>query len=399
MLVYRVFSPGDSDDDGDVDLKDYAALQQCFAGDGVGPTRATCFMADFDTDDDVDIDDFAAFTDAVTGPAEPQRGACCLPDGTCADGVTAPHCTYTLDGQYQGDATTCAGVTCPPSGSCCLAYGSEICVDQTEFACLDRGGIYQGDYTTCETVTCPFGACCDPLDGTCTEKTPTACTAAGGSYQGDGTTCALIDCPFGQYSNEIDPMTDVALAGAGLQIADDMTLEGTGARELVFIDLRVYGNGGGDFDVTVELYTDCPGNGGTLIPDTTFTWTDVPDDGYVHELVVDPVSPTVTIPDTVWMVAEFSTPESGWIIAEQAEVGTTADLYGRNDPPWVCDYYFGGDPYAGMWANLRCIEAGGRASGDDTDTRLSITKVETATPPGPAGAHYAAFRGEATEPR
>jgi hypothetical protein len=85
----------------------------------------------------------------------------------------------------------------------------------------------------------------------------------------------------------------------------------------------------------------------------------------------------VTIPDAVWMTATFSTPESGWIIAEEAEIGFTDDLFGTNQPPWVCNAWFGGNPYAGLWANLRCEEGGGRAGSDGEGPRLSITKVET----------------------
>ena len=206
------------------------------------------------------------------------------------------------------------------------------------------------------------------------------------TYQGDGVPC-LTDpptCPFGRYSNEIDPVTSIALAGAGLQLADDMTLAGTGARDLVYLNLGVYGgnSGGGAFDVTVELWTDCPGDGGTLIPDTTFIWTGIPDDGYLYLLIVDPLSPAVTIPDTVWMVATFSTPESGWVIAEQAESGFTEDLFGQNDPPWVCNYYFGGDPYAGMWANLRCqVGETKRGPGGDGQPELHMIRLEAETPP------------------
>ena len=54
----------------------------------------------------------------------------------------------------------------------------------------------------------------------------------------------------------------------------------------------------------------------------------------------------MAVADTVWMTATFSTPESGWIIAEQAETGTTADLYGHNDP-WTCTADFGGNPHDG----------------------------------------------------
>lgn len=44
-------------------------------------------------------------------------GACCLPDGTCTQGVTSDFCTTNLGGIYQGPATTCAGVTCTGCGN------------------------------------------------------------------------------------------------------------------------------------------------------------------------------------------------------------------------------------------------------------------------------------------
>ena len=386
LIILDIGIPGDADADLDLDLHDFAALQRCFGagvdGSGVAFT-ADCLFADFDTDDDCDLDDFAAFAGQLTGPdpapLDP-TGACCLPDGTCSGGLTEPECTWYCGGVYQGDGTTCDTVTCPPTGACCLPYGSVVCQDWTEAACLDHGGTYYGDGSDCSEGWCPFGACCDPYDGTCTEKTPAACTATGGVYQGDGTDCATTTCPYGAYSNEIDPMTSAALAGTGLSIADDLTLEGTGARDLTYLDLRVYGNGGGAFDVTVELWTDCPGNGGTVIPNTTFYWTAVPDDGYVYTLTADLSPAPVTIPDTTWMVATFTTPESGWIIAEDAEIGTTADYYGRGDtvsypPAWACSATFT-THYAGLWANLRCVEGGGgKASSGASEPQTQIIRI------------------------
>ncbi len=332
---------GDIDRDLDVDLDDHAGFTDCMAGADVVPTPSLpltahdCTVAfDFDRDNDVDLDGYAEFQRRF-GTDQAGVGACCLTDGSCVE-MRQPDCT----GFYQGTGTLCGQTPCPALGACC-----------------------DGD-----------------AGGTCQNLTESQCLALGDTYQGDATTCGLIDCPFGQYSNEIDPMTSMALAGAGLQIADDMTLEGTGARDLVFLDLRVYGNGGGDFDVTVSLYTDCPGNGGTPIPPLVdLTWPGIPDDGYVY--IVEFSGPPVTIPDTVWMVATFSTPESGWIIAEQAETGTTADVYGWNNP-WTCNQTFGAN-YAGLWANLRCVEGQSRASGDGQETRLSITKVETDAAPVP----------------
>ncbi len=337
--------PGDGDGDWDVDLDDFARLQQCFGPGAPGPDDYWCLRFDFDRDGDVDADDIPGFAREFTGPQEPTPappGACCMPDDTCVEAAGPSECSLQYGGAFQGVGSDCA------SG-------------------------------------CPgVGACCDPNNGTCTISTADVCTNGGGDYQGDGTDCATMSCPFGQYHNRIPSTTQFAVAGPGLQLADDMTLEGAGARELVFLDLAVVALTGGPFDVTVELWTDCPGDGGTLIPDTSFTWMGIPDDGDVHLLTVDPITPAVTIPDTVWMTATFTTPESGWIIAEQAETGTTADLYGWNNP-WTCNNWFGGNPYAGFWANLRCVEGSSRASGDGQATRLSITKLETPLHIIPAG--------------
>ncbi len=67
VLVYRVFSPGDSDEDGDVDLRDYAALQRCFTGPG-GSADAACMILDDDGDGDVDDFDVAEFVLRMTEP-------------------------------------------------------------------------------------------------------------------------------------------------------------------------------------------------------------------------------------------------------------------------------------------------------------------------------------------
>ncbi|MCK4660784.1 MAG: hypothetical protein KAV82_14790, partial [Phycisphaerae bacterium] len=196
------------------------------------------------------------------------------------------------------------------------------------------------------------GACCNPDDGSCTETSLGECLAAGGMFQGVGTECATTTCPFGRYSNEIDPAELLWAPGAGLAVADDMRLAGSGARELVYYDLMVNGGGGGSFDVTAELWTDCPGWGGTLIPGTTTTWVNVPD-AQVVLLTHEPDQ--VTIPTTVWMVVTFSTDQAGWIRADEAETGFTDDIFGHSGPPWVCNYWFGEGSHAGFWANLRCI--------------------------------------------
>ena len=395
------YEPGDPGGDGVFGLDDFAVFADCMSGPAVTPdpplptTADDCLIYfDLDNDGDVDLADYAI----LTGGQRPALGACCLDAGGC-ELTTQPSCVgefmgvgttcesvycegagaccrddgtcevtlpWLCSGEFQGEGTTCEMVDCPV-GACCLADGS--CVEVAPWAC---NGEYQGDGTTCDSVTCSLGACCLP-DGSCIDVAGWACT---GAYQGDGTECSLDSCPGGRYQNEIDPITSYIAAGAGLQLADDLTLEGAGWRDLVYVDLLVYGGGGGMFNVTVELYTACPGAGGTLIPGTTFTWTDVADDGYGYLLDADPIDPPITIPDTVWMVVTFSTPQACWVIAEEAEVGFTADRFGKRLPPWDCNYSFSGNPYAGMWANLECVESGGKARGDGGGTRLSIERVE-----------------------
>lgn len=51
---------GDCDDDGDVDLSDWASVSACLAGPGVAPDM-DCTCADFNGDGDGDLADFAAF--------------------------------------------------------------------------------------------------------------------------------------------------------------------------------------------------------------------------------------------------------------------------------------------------------------------------------------------------
>ncbi len=59
-------SPGDMDNDGDVDLTDYDAFLDCFTGPG-GAVSPGCEPADTDKDQDSDLIDFGVFQDLFTG--------------------------------------------------------------------------------------------------------------------------------------------------------------------------------------------------------------------------------------------------------------------------------------------------------------------------------------------
>lgn len=58
---------GDYDDDGDVDLVDFAQFQLCYTGISGGPVDGVCDAGDFDDDGDIDLADFAYFQLAFTG--------------------------------------------------------------------------------------------------------------------------------------------------------------------------------------------------------------------------------------------------------------------------------------------------------------------------------------------
>jgi len=357
LLIYKIGVPGDFNSDLRVDSVDLSQFVSVLLG--ITNTSAGRAAADVNNDGAANGLDIRPFIQRYLSEVPPPAcGACCLPDGSCQDGVAQPDCVWRLNGEYHGDGSVCAGVTCPPIGACCIPFGNQPCLMHTQAACVAQGGTYHGDGMPCETVACR-GACCNSDDGSCHERSSAACAVTDGIYQGDGVTCASSSCPYGRYSNEANPIQFFRASGDGLTIADDMTLAGTGARELDYLDIAVYGNGGGDFDVFISLHYDCPFTG-TPIPGAEFALTGVPDDGFAYILDAGVVPPGIILSDTVWMAVQFSTSEAGWLIAQQAEIGSTADVFGTFDAtPEYCNASFlGGVPYAGFWANLRCQPSG-----------------------------------------
>jgi len=81
-------------------------------------------------------------------------GACCLPSGSCTDGLRIAECT-TLGGAFQGDGTLCAQVSCPqPIGACCLAAGGCL-ADQVQATCEAFGNTWAGQGTICPDACAP----------------------------------------------------------------------------------------------------------------------------------------------------------------------------------------------------------------------------------------------------
>ncbi len=312
-------------------------------------------------------------------------GACCHLDESCTE-LSADECAQ-AEGVYQGDDTDCGSADCtiPPIGACCAP--DESCAEQTADDCAAIGGDYLGDETLCVDVDCaaPPGACCDPADWSCTETSEAACLAAGGSFEGSDTTCAAAVC--GEYRNVVDPIEIWYPPGAGYAMADDITLSGSD-RSLVYYDLAVYGGGGGAFDVTVSLYTACPGEGGVEIAGTSAIWSAVPDDDDVHVISIDLSAAPVPLPETVWMAATFSTDEAGWVLAGAAEAGASADGFGENDPPWGCDFGIDGQQ-ASFWSSVQCI-AGPPAQGACCLPGATCAELEEAACVGQGGSYQGA---------
>jgi hypothetical protein len=67
FTIVGAYRRGDHDDDGDVDLADFAALPACLTGPDGGPLPAGCVVFDFDLDEDCDFVDIAAYQRAFTG--------------------------------------------------------------------------------------------------------------------------------------------------------------------------------------------------------------------------------------------------------------------------------------------------------------------------------------------
>ncbi|GJM24447.1 MAG: hypothetical protein DHS20C16_08620 [Phycisphaerae bacterium] len=300
---------GDLDDDNDCDMEDALIFQSCY-NDGTGG-RPECSCADPNVDEFVDAADVEAFINAIHGP-DVILGACCS-DG---DGI----CT-------EGSAAECSG----------------------------SGGTYQGDGVACADVTCPVtnpGACCDPTDLSCTITSSVLCDAANGYYKGNGTSCDGSSCPL-EYSNTRAGIT-LLTPGVNIEAGDDITLAGT-ARQLAYYDLTVYGQSLLPFAANVALYTGCPGSGGTLIAGTDRVFTDIP----LHQEVVLSATfdPTITVPDTVWMVVSFDQGNTHWVVGEQAEIGSTTNEFGIDLAPWICNVTFsGGGLWGGMKATVLCVE-------------------------------------------
>jgi hypothetical protein len=103
-----------------------------------------------------------------------------------------------------------------PLGACCLPNGS--CADLTPGDCQVQGGYFTPG-AACTATTCLPGACCFPTGG-CSVFDPLACSNLGGTFQGNETVCATTCAPAGDV---LLPANFSATGGAGPVFTPDYT--------------------------------------------------------------------------------------------------------------------------------------------------------------------------------
>lgn len=125
---------------------------------------------------------------------QPGVGPCCI-NGNCV--VTTQSDCSAAGGIYQGDGSSCSGISCPqPTQACCFP-GTGGCIDLTPSDCSAAGGVPAGPGTNCGTTNCnPIGACCLPNGGCLGNVSAADCQAAGGVYRGNGSTCTSNLCQY-----------------------------------------------------------------------------------------------------------------------------------------------------------------------------------------------------------
>ena len=169
---------------------------------------------------------------------------------------------------------------------------------------------------------------------------------AGGSSRAALAGSGLRGSPI--YDNDADRLVWIS-PGANYKLADDLTLNG-GPWAMDAYVLLVDGGGlygGYFFDVKVQLFDGCPGEGGQLIPGTTTEFHGL-DTSKVWILIgATPDDRLVPVDDTVWMQVAFSNDYAGWYLAGRAELGSTTDFFAADEFGWECDLRFA-DYYGGF---------------------------------------------------
>jgi hypothetical protein len=255
-------------------------------------------------------------------------------------------------------ATITCDLSFDPPGACC---DGATCSEITESECAVAGGAWLGAYTNCAPSPCVTGACCSEQGfTTCTDTTEAQCVLFEGLFD-DTTTCASEPCgaQYHVYRNN-RPIAGLHTNDTGTILADDQLMAAGAPCDLASYDLDVSGLPfTGAYDVTAELWTmdEITGYPVMPIPGTRRVFENLGDGAY-HRLLAGPFE-GVTLPAKVWMIMFTSTDDSGWLIGQQATLGTTTDVFAvytgmgwdladLTDPPL----------WSGFRGNVRCYGTG-----------------------------------------
>jgi len=184
--------------------------------------------------------------------------------------------------------------------------------------------------------------------------------------QGAGMSGGVAAAPPGTqvYRNDLPAGVDLVIhkPGSNRWMAEDLTLA-SGASTATYYSLRVGGlnqGGGLTFDVHTALWNGDPCDSGSLvIPGTQSNFLGIPNNQHAFDLEAT-LSPTIAVPGRVWLVASFSTTDSGWVSAGPAEVGATSYIWsenGVNSPQSSCGFFKflpGCYQGSGFWASMNC---------------------------------------------
>lgn len=192
----------DVDGSGNVDINDWACIQDCKGG------SCGCCVNSCDINCDGVVDDRDAGDDPLNEdsmwrcqfigiPADECCGACCdTASGVCTDDVWSSNCLAGETVWSQG--LRCSGVSCSavPTGACCdLDFGT--CEnDVTETSCVG-GNVSWMEGEACSPINCPppaSGACCNLGNGLCKDDVIAAECAEGDRVWTDGASCESVAC-------------------------------------------------------------------------------------------------------------------------------------------------------------------------------------------------------------
>lgn len=144
--------------------------------------------------------------------------------------------------------------------------------------------------------------------------------------------------------------------GEGVQIADDIRTI-CAAADLTFLDIGVGGGGdgtGAGFDVTFEMFTGCPTDGGLPIAGTLTNASLENDGNWI--VTLDLSGAPLGIGGGFWVAVTVSTNLAGWIVGNPADIGNSDDIF---DGPFPCTTFFGGwpaNPHASFYVDAFAVD-------------------------------------------